>query len=233
MEVYKYVKGGVWWCDFPEDQPRGLIQGRHMAVIISNVFNPFANCTLTVLPLSTVNNSKNDENRLHTFYCVPISVYKDGFVVCNQPTTIVTTQLKNYVGQLNNHKLKIVENELLRYLQINMKENPVTHVEEFTNASCNSEDTRIIKNNEVAKADDNFVCCENDTSENSTVVDTEKKIKRPRRAVIVVETGEIFSSIRSCYQHFKLPRSQVERAVKSGGFINSASGRYQLRYLDE
>ena len=233
MEVYKYVKGGIWWCDFTEDQPRGLIQGRHMAVIISSVANPFANCTLTVLPLSSVNNSKDDKDRLHTFHCVPISVYKDGFVVCNQPTTIVTTQLKSYVGQIHNHKLKMIENELLRYFQINMKENSSTNVGDFTNESYHSEDNRMIKNNVVAEADDNFICCEDDTSKNPAVVDTKNKVKRPRRKVIVVETGEVFSSVRSCYLHFNISRAKVERAVKNSTFIDTTLGRYQLRYKDE
>lgn len=93
MEVYKYVKGGIWWCDFPEDQPQGLTQGKHMAIIISGVANPSSICTLTVLPISSMTSSKNNEARLRQFFayllhytnhvsCVVISLQPSYQVSC-------------------------------------------------------------------------------------------------------------------------------------------------------
>ena len=226
MEVYKYVKGGIWWCDFPKDQPQGLIQGRHMAIIVSGVVNPTSTCTLTVLPISSMNSSKDNESKLRAFFCVPITLYKPCFVCCNQPTTIVTTQLRGYVGQISGHKLRIIEDELMRYFQFyikpNYNESPVVTSQTYLQDSIeNTKDNLMIEKNE-----DNQIIEE-------LAVPVVKKIKRPRRKVLVVETGEIFPSIRSCYMHFNLPRAEVEHAVKVCGTIYSELGHFHLKYYDE
>lgn len=227
MEVYKYVKGGIWWCDFPEDQPRGLMQGRHMAIIISGVANPSSTCTLTVLPISSMNSSKDSETKLRSFFCIPITVYKDCFVCCNQPTTITTSQLHDYVGQVNGSKLQIIEEELMRYFQF--------YVKPDYNKSPKELSSNYLQNS-IAKSEDNEVIIDDNDIENSdeTIgsVPIVKKIKRPRRKVLVVETGEVFPSIRSCYLHFDVPRSDVERALKKNGFIYSTFGNFQLRYAE-
>lgn len=223
MEVYKYVKGGIWWCDFPEDQPQGLTQGKHMAIIISGVANPSSICTLTVLPISSMNSSKNDEARLRQFFCVPITLYKPCFVCCNQPTTIVSSQLHRYVGQVSGHKLQIIEDELMRYFQFYVK---ATYNERPEVSSQKYLQNNTERSNEVSMIEDENI----QTVEDVVPV---KKIKRPRRKVLVVETGEVFPSIRSCYMHFNLPRAEVEHAIKICGTIYSELGNFHLKYYEE
>lgn len=226
MEVYKYVKGGVWWCDFPNDQPQGLIQGRHMAIIISGVANPSSACTLTVLPISSMNSSKDSETKLRSFFCVPITIYKDCFVCCNQPTTIVASQLRGYIGQVNGKKLQMIEEELMRYFQFYIKPNLTESTENLS--------SDYLSNNIVESKDSNMIEEIDNRSESTIEIiqPAEKKIKRPRKKVLVVETGEIFPSVRSCYLHFDVPRSDVERALKKSGFIYSTLGAFQIRYAN-
>lgn len=222
MEVYKYVKGGVWWCNFPENQPQGLIQGRHMAIIISGTVNPSSACTLTVLPISSMNSSKHDERKLRQFYCVPIEIYKSCFVCCNQPTTIIASQLHNYVGQVNGYKLQMIEDELMRYFQFYVKS-------ESQCASTSSE----YPPNTLEKSGDNCTIEENkDMQVIEKLASKTKKITRPRHKVLVVETGEVFPSVRSCYMHFNVPRAEVENAVKKCGTIYSELGHFHVKYLN-
>ena len=227
MEVYKYVKGGVWWCDFPNDQPQGLIQGRHMAIIISGVANPSSACTLTVLPISSMNSSKDSETKLRSFFCVPITLYKPCFVCCNQPTTIVTTQLHGYVGQVSGHKLRIIEDELMRYFQFYIKPGyDVSPKLSVDNLTIENEDNMT----------DNSACLIETQLEDNMCDDKSisviKKTKRPRKKVHVIETGEIFPSARSCYMHFNVSRYDVENAAKKGGTIYSTLGHFHLKYED-
>ena len=227
MEVYKYVKGGIWWCDFSNDQPRGLIQGRHMAIIISEVSNPSSNCTLTVLPISSMNSSKDSEEKLKLFHCVPITIYKSCFVCCNQPTTIVTSQLHGYIGQVNGKKLQLIEEELMRYFQF--------YIEPGYDVSPKlSVDNPTIENED--NMTDNSACLIEtqleDNIEDDKSISVIKKTKRPRKKVRVIETGEIFPSVRSCYMHFHVSRYDVENAAKKGGTIYSTLGYFHLKYED-
>ena len=226
MEVYKYVKGGIWWCDFPNDQPRGSMQGRHMAIIISGVANPLSNCTLTVLPISSMNSSKDSETKLRSFFCVPITIYKDCFVCCNQPTTIIASQLHDYVGQVNGSKLQIIEEELMRYFQFYVKPNYNKLPKELS--------SEYIQNS-IEKSEGSKMIESNEFTEEIDVVDlvTTKKIKRPRKKVLVVETGEVFPSVRACYLHFGVSRFDVESALKKGRSIYSTLGIFKIRYADK
>lgn len=116
MDLCKYIKGGVWWFDYGTSQ-RGLMSGRHMAVIVSQVSNPNNACTCTIVPITSAKSAEQN-GALEEFHYVPIKINHDSYVGCNQIQTIVTNKLTSYVGQLTDSKIREIDEGIKKYLMM-------------------------------------------------------------------------------------------------------------------
>lgn len=225
MEVYKYIRGGVWWCELPDKSTRGVLAGMHPVIIISSVSNPFRNCSLTVIPISSMKKSRDDESRMGMFFTVPINITEEtSFVCCNQITTVSTYNLKTYIGQISDTKLRTIENELVRYLQLTISntQSIESNVQQNYNSEKQLDQTEVIELDTIETKEDKV--------EESTV--TVSKTRRPRKKVEIVETQQIFSSLRQCYMYLNITKNEAEKCLKYNLPVQSVRGKFNLRIVE-
>lgn len=92
MDVYRFVRGGIWWhMDTIPDKSegeRGVTRGDRPVLIISNVSNPTSTCTITYLPISKMSSAAEiGEMKLKALYAVPIEIAGRGHMLrAMQPT---------------------------------------------------------------------------------------------------------------------------------------------------
>ena len=119
-DIRKYDRGQVWWYDFGE-QPRGIMGYRHMAVIISVVPNPAGACTVVVLPITSAETAQRNK-MTEELHMVPIEAMKPSYVCCNQMRSVITKDLKEYVGNVSPEKMLEIDKAICQYLVLKQYE---------------------------------------------------------------------------------------------------------------
>lgn len=188
MDYVKYIKGGIWWADIPLSEERGIIGGKHLVVIISNVSNPTSACQLTVCPISTLE-SATKKGMTAELYAVPITIEHDSYVCCNQMIPFVSDRLFRYVGQCTNQKIDEIDAMIKKYLLLNLG----IAVPQPTAMTANeASDTAI------------------------TTIHRKSRGGRKARKVRCINTDTTYQSMIEAIQETGVSKSSIERSIRTG-----------------
>lgn len=212
IDVCKYVRGGIWWADIPEKLGRGILSGNHMVMIFSAVSNPSSVCQISVIPISSMKSSNYDEERLHNFYAIPINVKNYScYVCCNQIFPISTQMLTSYVGQTTGQKIKEVEREVSRWLQMGN-----VFYNEIGDSAENKKSDLIEKSEEIRH-------------DEIEVIEDKKKSTSPK-SVICIETGEISRSVRQASLKYNVSKIKLQKIIANNQSVWIAGQEYHFKY---
>ena len=103
----KYVRGMVYWANIPRyDTNPNLQSGRRPVIIVSNnVANCLSN-NITVVPCTT-NIEKNPDQPTH--YIMALNSREESLVLCEDIITINKNLLESFMGMLDEHIMKDID----------------------------------------------------------------------------------------------------------------------------
>ena len=103
----KYARGMVYWANIPKyDINPNLQSGRRPVIIVSNnVANCLSN-NITVVPCTT-NTEKNPDQPTH--YIMALNPREDSLVLCEDIITINKNLLESFMGMLDEHIMKDID----------------------------------------------------------------------------------------------------------------------------
>ena len=103
----KYVRGMVYWASIPRYEQNANIQsGRRPVIIVSN---NIANClsnNVTVVPCTTNTEKRPDQP---THYIMSLNPREDSMVLAEDIITINKNLLENFMGMLDDHIMKEID----------------------------------------------------------------------------------------------------------------------------
>lgn len=101
----KYVRGMVYWCDLPKYEQSPTVQAgmRPVIIISNNVGNVFSK-NVTIIPCTT-NTEKNPEQPTH----IRLDLAEDSLALCEMILTVSKDLLKTFMGMLDEHTMKKVD----------------------------------------------------------------------------------------------------------------------------
>ena len=102
----KYVRGMVYWCDLPKYEQNANVQAgiRPVIIISNNVGNVFSK-NVTIIPCTT-NTEKNPDQCTH----VRLDLSEDSLALCEMILTVSKDLLKGFMGMLDEHTMKQIDN---------------------------------------------------------------------------------------------------------------------------
>lgn len=224
MDVGRYVKGGIWWYQFPKSNRRGILGGTHPCMIVSHVSNPQSGCTVIVAPISHLSSSKDNPD---CFFAVPIQLPNNtendkSFVCCNQLTPVVTNDLYTYEGQATGKMIATVDSMIMKYLMLSSTNS--TYKTSLTFEETCTEELDL--SGLISNPNMNFKDCR---KEEQITKHTERaKTCRPKKGkkIYCVETGEEFASSAEAARKFNVCSQTILNSIKFG---RPTSDGYQFR----
>ncbi len=231
MDVGRYVKGGIWWYNFPKTYTRGIIEGTHPCIIISHVSNPASACTVLVAPISHMSKrAESGRQSIEEMFGVEIQLPgRDlSYVCCNQITPVVTSNLRDYVGQSTGRMIATIDNMLMKYLLLSNQTTYSTSIS-FEEASLNKLDFSELMSNPAM----NFQDCRKSENKDECVSKSRKPApqrkcsNRKGKPVYCVETDEKFESAKAAADKFKVSSQTIINSIK---FDRPTQDGYQFRY---
>lgn len=231
MDVGRYVKGGIWWYNFPKTYTRGLIEGKHPCVIVSHVSNPASACTVLVAPISHMSKrAESGRQSIEEMFGVEIRLpNRDlSYVCCNQITPVVTSNLRDYVGQSTGRMIATIDNMIMKYLLLSNQTTYNTALS-FEEASLNNLDFSELLSNPAMNFQDCRKPENNSTSiSKSCKQSTSKKRHGRSKPVYCVETDEKFESAKAAADKFNVSSQTIMNSIK---FDRPTQDGYQFRFV--
>ena len=119
----KYARGMVYWADIPKYDVNTNVQKARRQVLI--VSNNVANCVsnnVTIVPCTT-NTDKNPEQPTH--YIIALNSKEDSMVLCEDIITISKSLLAGFMGILDEHIMREIDECLKVALSLTDVHNPL------------------------------------------------------------------------------------------------------------
>ena len=231
MDVGRYVKGGIWWYNFPKTYTRGIIEGKHPCIIVSHVSNPASACTVLVAPISHMSKrAESGPQSVEGMFGVEIQLPgRDlSYVCCNQITPVVTNNLRDYVGQATGRIIATVDNMIMKYLLISNRTTYNTSIS-FEEASLNNLDFSELLSNPAM----NFQDCRKPEKKDTSISDHSKPTSPKKghgrsKPVYCLETHEKFESAKAAAAKFKVSSQTIMNSIK---FDRPTQDGYQFRHV--